>query len=69
MRLLPAFSKRDGAPPVADWVLPLLPKCFSKLANGCHESYDSRLHFVCVRCVALHFRDHELRIKFRKMSK
>ena len=46
--------------------MPLLPKCRCKLANGCHESYDSRLHFVCVRCVALHLRDYQLRIKFRK---
>ena len=46
--------------------MPLLPKCRCKLANGCHESYDSRLHFVCVRCVALHLRDDQLRIKFRK---
>ena len=46
--------------------MPLLPKCRRKLANGCHESYDSRLHFVCVRCVALHLRDYQLRIKFRK---
>ena len=44
----------------------LLPKCRCKLANGCHKSYDSRLHFVCVRCVALHLRDYQLRIKFRK---
>ena len=46
--------------------MPLLPKCRRKLANGCHEPYDSRLHFVCVRCVALHLRDDQLRIKFRK---
>ena len=46
--------------------MPLLPKCRRKPANGCHESYDSRLNFVCVRCVALHLRDYQLRIKFRK---
>ena len=45
--------------------MPLLPKCRCKLANGCHESYESRLHFVCVWCVALHLRDDQLRIKFR----
>ena len=48
--------------------MPLLPKCRCKLANGCHESYDSRLHFVCVRCVALHLRDDQLRIKSRMGS-
>ena len=47
--------------------MPLLPKCRCKPANGCHESYDSRLHFVCIRCVALHLRDDQRSVIARKV--